>query len=137
MDRMNLRAIDLNLLVVLDVLLAERHVTRAGQRLALSQPATSNALERLRQLFSDPLLERTPGGMRLTPRAEALRAPLREALAAAERVVGSAADLETLEQTVKLSIVDYGVDLLVAPLYAALAKSAPRITLAILPWIGA
>ena len=79
---MNLRGIDLNLLVVLDALLAEAHVSRAAERLGLSQPATSAALERCRHLFGDRLLERSAGGMRLTARAEALREPLAAALAA-------------------------------------------------------
>ncbi|HZH10318.1 MAG TPA: LysR family transcriptional regulator, partial [Microvirga sp.] len=63
---MNLRSIDLNLLVILDALLDEAHVTRAANRLGLSQPATSSALDRCRYLFQDPLLERRKGGMRLT-----------------------------------------------------------------------
>ena len=80
MDRADLAGIDLNLLVVLDVLLAERSVTRAAARLGLSQPATSNALARLRGTFGDPLLVRTTGGMAPTPRAVALQEPLRQAL---------------------------------------------------------
>lgn len=56
----NLRGIDLNLLVVLEALLAERHVTRAATRLAMSQPAVSHALARLRTLLYDPLLEQAP-----------------------------------------------------------------------------
>ncbi|MDZ4366992.1 MAG: LysR family transcriptional regulator, partial [Afipia sp.] len=56
---MNLRSVDLNLLVILDALLDEAHVSRAAIRLNLSQPATSASLGRLRQLFGDPLLERS------------------------------------------------------------------------------
>ncbi len=67
---MNLRSVDLNLLVVLDALLDEAHVSRAADRLGLSQPAASSALERCRHLFNDPLLERGKGMMRLTPKAE-------------------------------------------------------------------
>ena len=74
----NLRSLDLNLLVTLDALLQEQHVTRAAKRLGLTQPAVSNALERLRYLFKDPLLERAGPAMKPTPRAEALRAPLRQ-----------------------------------------------------------
>ncbi len=66
----NLRGIDLNLLVVLDALLAERHVSRAAARLNMSQPAVSHALGRLRHLFDDPLLIRRNG--QLTPSARAL-----------------------------------------------------------------
>ena len=77
---MNLRSLDLNLLLVLDALLAERNVTRAAQRLHLSQPAMSNALARLRRHFDDPLLVRTGNRMAATARGESLAQPLREAL---------------------------------------------------------
>jgi DNA-binding transcriptional LysR family regulator len=86
---MNLRSVDLNLLVVLDALLDEAHVTRAAERLGLSQPAASAALDRCRHLFGDPLLERGRGLMRLTPRAEALREPIRSVLSQAEAVLGA------------------------------------------------
>jgi DNA-binding transcriptional LysR family regulator len=134
----NLRSLDLNLLVVLDALLAEQHVTRAGKRLGLSQPATSNALERLRRVFDDPLLERVPGGLAPTPRAQALREPLSALLAGVSTLVApDAVALEQLEQTVRLSIVDYGVPLLIAPLLRVLAERAPGIDLVCLPWSGA
>ena len=73
--------LDLNLLVSLDALLAERHVTRAAARLGLSQPAVSAQLKQLREAFGDPLLVPAPRGMTLTARAQALREPLRELLA--------------------------------------------------------
>lgn len=78
----NLRRLDLNLLVTLDALLAEHNVTRAAQRLNFSQPAVSVHLAKLRAIFDDPLLLPGPRGMRPTARAEQLREPLRQALAA-------------------------------------------------------
>jgi DNA-binding transcriptional LysR family regulator len=75
-----LRAVDLNLLVVLDALLAERNVTRAAERLAMTQPAVSNALTRLRLLFDDELFVRGGKEMAPTPRALSLAGPVREAL---------------------------------------------------------
>ena len=72
------KSFDLNLLTVLDALISERNVMRAGQQLSRSQPAISNALRRLRDVLDDDLLVRGPNGMLLTPRAEALREPLRE-----------------------------------------------------------
>jgi DNA-binding transcriptional LysR family regulator len=69
---------DLNLLTVLDALIAERNVTRAGKQLSRSQPAVSNALRRLREVLRDDLLVRGPNGLVLTPRAQALREPLHE-----------------------------------------------------------
>lgn len=75
-----LRAVDLNLITVLDALLAERNVTRAAGRLGMTQPAVSNALTRLRHLFDDELFVRRGKEMAPTPRALALAGPLREAL---------------------------------------------------------
>jgi DNA-binding transcriptional LysR family regulator len=72
MHEMNLRAIDVNLLVVLEGLLAESHVTQAAVRLGMSQPAVSRALGRLRKLLKDPLLVRGSGGLVPTARAKAL-----------------------------------------------------------------
>jgi DNA-binding transcriptional LysR family regulator len=77
---MDLNDLDLNLLNVFDAVLREKSVTRAGQRVGLSQPAMSNALARLRKLFGDPLFVRTPGGMNPTPCAQRLADPVRQAL---------------------------------------------------------
>lgn len=84
---MNIQNFDLNLLLALDALLKEQHVTRAAARIGLSQPAMSNALARLRDLLGDPLLVRTPRGMVPTPRAEQLHGPVQEALQAIQRAV--------------------------------------------------
>ena len=77
---MKLGAIDLNLLVVFDAVMQERNVTRAGQRLGLSQPAMSHALSRLRHMLKDDLFIRSPKGMLPAPRAEQLAVPVRTAL---------------------------------------------------------
>src|SRR5882757_8569840 len=77
---MNLSALDLNLLVALDALLKEANVSRAAMRIGLSQPAASHALQRLREVFGDPLLVRAGARMELTPRAQGLRGPLAQAL---------------------------------------------------------
>jgi LysR family transcriptional regulator, mexEF-oprN operon transcriptional activator len=76
----NLAGIDLNLVVVFDALMTDRNVTRAGERLGLSQPATSNALSRLRSLTKDELFVRSAAGLQPTPRAIALAQQLRPAL---------------------------------------------------------
>src|SRR5712691_11865548 len=75
-----LGALDLNLLVVFDAIMRDRSVTRAGQRLGLSQPAMSHALARLRHMLKDELFVRSPAGMAPTPRAEQLTRPIRHAL---------------------------------------------------------
>jgi Bacterial regulatory helix-turn-helix protein, lysR family len=77
---LNLRNVDLNLLVVLDALLNECNVSRAGERIGLSQPPMSAALARLREIFRDPLLVRVGRDLALTRNAEELIVPLREAL---------------------------------------------------------
>ena len=77
---MNLASLDLNLLVALDALLAEASVGRAAARIGLSQPATSHALRRLRDVMGDPLLVRVGARMELTPRAQALRGPLADTM---------------------------------------------------------
>ena len=86
MDRIPLRELDLNLLVVLERLLARGSVSAAAADLGLSQPAASRALQRLRQALGDPLLVRVGRGMVLTDRARELLAPVEEALAAARKV---------------------------------------------------
>src|SRR5690348_17733742 len=91
---MNLSSLDFNLLKVLDALIAERNVTRAGRRLGRSQPAVSNALQRLRTALGDDLLVRGPNGLVLTPRAEALRAPLRDAIALVESCIAGEASFD-------------------------------------------
>ena len=77
---MNLKSVDLNLLVTLDALLAERNVTRAAERLSIGQPAASAALRRLRRVFGDPLLVRRGRVMELTPLAQTLIIPVRDVL---------------------------------------------------------
>ena len=90
MHQMNdLRRVDLNLLVILDALLSEQHVTRAAERLHLSQPAVSHALARLRDLLGDPLLVRAGANLVPTPRALELMAPLAEALAQVQALGGT------------------------------------------------
>ncbi len=77
---MNLSSIDLNLLVVFEALMTQRNVTRAGQQVGLSQPATSNALARLRKLLEDDLFVRSSSGLQPTPKAIALAQHIQPAL---------------------------------------------------------
>lgn len=131
MDETNLSAVDLNLLVALEALLAEQHVTRAAKRLGLSQPATSNALARLRALFDDPLLVRVGGGMRRTPRADALRPGVDAALSGVRELFASSADFEPGRATGSLTVAisDYVGLVLVPHLVASVADAAPGVTL--------
>lgn len=133
---MKLRGIDLNLLVIVDALLDEAHVARAAERLGLSQPAASNALARARALFGDPLLVRAPpNGLRRTPRADAMREPLRAALAELAVIVAAGPpNLANLRGAVRLVASDVPAAALGAALTAELAKRAPGIDLIFHPW---
>ncbi|MGE6660867.1 LysR family transcriptional regulator [Pseudomonas sp. NPDC077408] len=130
---MNIYNFDLNLLRVLDALLRERNVSRAAERLSLSQPAVSNALNRLRELLDDPLLVRAGRAMQPTPRALSLEAPIRDALQQIEHTLnaGDFFDPATSRQRFVIAVTDY-VELICMPaLMAHLANVAPGIQLAI------
>ena len=130
----NIPRLDLNLLVTLDTLLAERHVTRAAARLHLSQPAVSVQLARLREAFGDPLLIPGPRGMLPTARADALREPLRDALEGLRHAVAPTTpfDPSTAEATWTIAATDYSGLAVVVPTLARLRDAAPRTRLAIL-----
>ncbi|CAB3741401.1 PCP degradation transcriptional activation protein [Achromobacter ruhlandii] len=128
----NLRTIDLNLLVVLDALLHERHLTRAAARLPMSQPAMSHALARLRLLLGDPLFHRTRSGLRPTPHALALEAPLREVLAQVRRLLaGAVFEPGASRRVFRLAMSDYGASVALPPLMRCLRRDAPGIDLEI------
>ena len=86
---MHFEQLDLNLLVALDALLTERNVTRAAERVFIAQPAMSRALARLRRQFDDPLLIRVGRELRLTPVAQALIEPVRDALLQVQAALGT------------------------------------------------
>src|SRR6185312_7908407 len=111
---------DLNLLVAFDALVAEGNVTRAAERVGLTQPAMSHALGRLRKLFDDPLLVRTPQGMLPTARALALAVPIRRALGDIDGALRQQAafDPRAATRIFTLSCVDFGSLVLVPPLLA-------------------
>lgn len=125
--------LDLNLLVSLDVLLAERHVTRAAARLGLSQPALSAQLKQLREVFEDPLLvPSSQRGMTLTARAEALREPLRELLAGVQGLLASGRSFDplTARERFRIAATDAIHSIATTPLAARLPALAPHCQLA-------
>ena len=134
---MNLNSLDLNLLVALDALLREASVSRAAMRIGLSQPAASHALQRLRDVIGDPLLVRTGARMELTPRAQALRGPLGQAL---DQVRGLFApdqfDAGRSERHFRLMMPDLAVELLMPSLMEKVTKQAPGVTIDVVPWRG-
>src|ERR1700733_12249712 len=134
---MNLNSLDLNLLVALDALLRDGNVSRAGLRIGLSQPAASHALQRLRDLIGDPLLVRTGARMELTPRAQALRTPLAQALDQVRGLfVPDDFDAASSERVFRLMMPDLAVELLVPPLMEKVTRLAPNVRLDIVPWRG-
>src|SRR5215831_14198435 len=124
---MNISGLNLNLLPVLDALLAERSVSRAGTRLGMSQPAVSNALAQLRAVLGDPLFVRGPRGMVPTERALALAAPLRAALAQIEQGLGPNPpfDPATAQRRFTLLTNDFVAFTLLPRLLARLSREAP------------
>src|SRR3954453_4755985 len=130
-QRSALAGVDLNLLVALDALLTERSVTRAGQRLSVTQSAMSGALGRLRGLFGDELLVRSGQSMRLTTFAESLLVPLREALAQLEATIfaRSSFDPRREQRTFTLSATDYTSLVLLSRFQAALAATRTQVRL--------
>jgi DNA-binding transcriptional LysR family regulator len=131
---MNLAALDLNLLVVLDALLLEANVSRAAMRIGLSQPAASHALQRLRDVLGDPLLVRVGARMELTPRAQALREPLAQALDQVRGLfVSDDFDAARSERQFRLMMPDLAVELLMPPLMRKLDAAAPGVRIDVVP----
>lgn len=132
---MELNSVDLNLLVALDALLAERSVTRAAHRLSVGQPAMSATLRRLRRLFDDELLVRDADRLTPTSLGESLRRPVREALEAAQRVlfVGNTFAPASDHRTFTIVASDYVGLVLLKPLVRRMAQLAPNIVLVLRP----
>ncbi len=134
---MNLNSLDLNLLVTLDALLREANVSRAAMRIGLSQPAASHALQRLRDLIGDPLLVRNGARMELTPRAQALRAPLAQALDQVRSLfIADEFDAARSERQFRLMMPDLAVELLMPPLMEKITQAAPNVRIDVVPWRG-
>jgi DNA-binding transcriptional LysR family regulator len=128
----NIRRIDLNLLVALDVLLEEQNVTRAARRLALTQPTVSAMLARLRKLFDDPLFVRSQRGLVPTPRALAIQPGLKQWLGQAHGIVaGERFDPATAELTATVFANDYIQSALIVPFVEQLRRKAQHVRLAL------
>ena len=134
-EAMNLRDVDLNLLVSLRVLLEERHVTHAAEKLGITQPAMSAALARLRALFGDPLLIRGHKGLTLTARATDLLDQLASVLSDIERIVALPHDFVAAasRRTFVLIGTDFIEFVLLPRLLAAFATEAPHLQVVFRP----
>jgi DNA-binding transcriptional LysR family regulator len=126
--------VDLNLLVVFDVVFAERHVGRAAKRLALTPSAVSHGLRRLRELFDDPLFARTPKGVVPTARAAELAAPIGDVLSRVRSMMSSVERFDPARSTRRFTIgaADATSAVLLPRLLSELRSHAPRIDLGLL-----
>ncbi|WP_424534464.1 LysR family transcriptional regulator [Sphaerisporangium viridialbum] len=125
-----LASVNLNLLVPLLALLEERSVTRAAERVGLSQPAMSHALTRMRRLLGDDLVVRQGAGVTLTPRAQELIAPLRSALQQTARIVNFPCfDPATDQRVITIAMTNSTAFVVGPQLTRLIAERAPRATL--------
>ena len=134
-DIMDLHGFDLNLLVALDALLAEKSVTNAGRRIHLSQSAMSGVLARLRHALNDKLLVASRGGMTLTPLAESLVEPVRSILEQVHRtiIVNVPFDPATSRRVFTIAASDYAVTVLLTDALRRISSEAPGVTVVIIP----
>lgn len=130
---MHLNKFDLNLLIALDALLQEKNVTRAAERVFVSQPAMSAALQKLRDYFSDPLLVRAGREMCLTPRGLSLVEPVREALLGVQATLGTQPTFDPATVVREFSVIvrDHIVPRLMPGVLRRLLAEAPRVTCAV------
>lgn len=141
LNKIDLSRIDLNLLVLFEVVLEERHVGRAADRLHLTPSAVSHGLGRLRRLLNDPLFLRTPRGVVPTTRATELAAPIAEVLARVRSVISTAEPFDPARSTRRFTIAapDSVLAALLPPLLGRLRQTAPRIDIGarqLLPAVG-
>ncbi|HEX5341107.1 MAG TPA: LysR family transcriptional regulator [Duganella sp.] len=128
---MHISKVDLNLFVVLEAIYAEGSITRASLKMNLTQPAISHALNRLRQLFDDPLFERQGHVMTPTPLTRSIIEPVRRALRGFEVTLTGAARFDTgsSERSFSLGVRDVLEASVLAPLMAGITQEAPSVTL--------
>src|SRR5699024_11693636 len=128
---MNLANIDLNLLKNLDVLLRELNVTKAAEQLGITQPAMSNSLKRLRDLFNDPLLVRTSHCMTPTERARELQPLVRQVLVQTEALMVPHEEFvpENSSRVFRIMTSDYAEATLVPHIVRRLRQEAPNVVL--------
>ena len=129
----SLRHFDLNLLLVFEMLMRERHVTRAAEKLHLSQPALSHALKRLREALDDPLLVRSGQGLQPTPRALALLPVVQQSLAALQAGLAPPATFAAATSTRRftLATTDYFEEVMYPAFLSQLLRSAPGLSFSI------
>jgi len=125
----NLARVDMPLLLLFEALLAEGNLTRAAARVGMAQPSASKSLDRLRDLFADPLFLRAPGGMRPTPRALALAGEVTAVIERVRALVAEAVpfDPATAEGALRVAMSDAAEYAVLPRLLAMLDQAAPGI----------
>eukprot|EP01037_Dinobryon_pediforme_P031405 gene31405-35873_t len=131
---MSFLTLDLNLLRVFDAVMTEQNLTRAANLLAMTQPAVSNALRRLRDTLKDELVIRTAHGVKPTPRAEELWPTVRRALSELEAVITPETfDVSRAQNTFRMAMVDATAALWLPSLVRTIMRDAPRIKIRMMP----
>ncbi len=132
---MNLRSLDLNLLLVFDAVFQERSISKAANKLTLSQPTVSNALARLRECLEDPLFERSSQGMVPTAHAKMIAKPIRLALDVLDRGLrgDDAFDFMHSDREFVIAVEDYGETIILPRFLDWLLKVAPHLRIRIRP----
>ena len=133
-EKTNIRMADLNLLVAFDALFETRNVTRAAERLNLTQPTVSGMLARLRNMFDDQLFLRTSHGILPTPRAETLSTPIRAFLDSAEEILRPEVfDPAVASFTLRVCGSDYLTRSAIEPFVTDIRRQAPGSKASVLP----
>ena len=127
----NLKNVDLNLLVIFEAVYATGNISRAAERLGMSQPAVSNALARLRDLVGDPLFVRGPRGVAPTAKTRQLINPVRESLGLIGRHLGTAShiDLATYKRLFRIVMVDPIEAIVMPTVLRTVTEQAPGISI--------
>jgi DNA-binding transcriptional LysR family regulator len=138
LNRTNLARVDLNLLVLFEAVLEEKHVARAASRLHVSPSAVSHGLGRLRRLMQDPLFLRQPKGVVPTERARRLAAPIADILERARQVMSEAVgfDPATSQRRFVIGAPDGAYGVLLPPLLSEIRRTAPGIDLSVRNLVG-
>ncbi|MBI1890385.1 MAG: LysR family transcriptional regulator [Burkholderiales bacterium] len=132
---MNIDTLDLNLLRIFDAVYREQSLSRAATRLGLSQPAISQAINRLRHVAGDPLFIRQAHGVTPTVYSDAIAGPIRQALDAlhAALQMQTARDIRHTERRLRIAMSDYSESLILAPLVRIIDEQAPKLHLRVIP----
>lgn len=137
-DPMRFKNLDLNLLVALNALLIERNITRAAERLHMSQSAMSNALGRLREYFDDPLLVQVGRSMESTPRAEVLREAVHDVLLRIDTTVSALPEFDpsTSEREFTMFVSDFSMEVLIPHALSIASRQRSKVRFKLLPQIA-